>query len=76
MKKNIRYFVGFFYALGLLAGAAQVQAKETLTVGYLPILDHLALLVSHTQDNASFRDVEIKPRLFKSWPAMTGALKG
>ncbi len=49
--------------------------KVELQVGYLPILDHLALLVSHTKDNNSFQHVTIKPKMFKSWREMVGALK-
>jgi NitT/TauT family transport system substrate-binding protein len=50
-------------------------AKTTINVGYLPILDHLTLLVSHAQDNDAFKRVEIQPKLFKSWVEMVGALK-
>lgn len=50
-------------------------AKTTLTVGYLPILDHLTLLVSHANDNDSFENITIKPKMFKSWKGMVGALK-
>ncbi|MDM8545633.1 ABC transporter substrate-binding protein [Candidatus Venteria ishoeyi] len=62
-------------AFMLLATTTAVSAKTTLKVGYLPILDHLTLLVSHVQDNKNFQQVDIKPKLFKSWGAMTGALK-
>ena len=55
--------------------SANSFAKTTLTVGYLPILDHLTLLVSHAKDNASFKDIEIEPKMFKSWKEMMGALK-
>jgi len=52
-----------------------VNAETTLKVGYLPILDHLTLLVSHTQDNEAFKEVKIEPKMFKSWRGMVGALK-
>lgn len=75
MNKSPRYLSALVCSLGLLFGSLQIQAKETLTVGYLPILDHLTLLVSHSRDNASFREVEISPKLFRSWGEMAGALK-
>ena len=49
--------------------------KIELRVGYLPILDHLTLLVSHAKDNDSFQQINIKPRMFKAWRSMAGALK-
>jgi len=51
------------------------HAKTTLKVGYLPVLDHLTLLVSHAHDNATFQQVEIHPKMFKTWPELAGALK-
>jgi NitT/TauT family transport system substrate-binding protein len=60
--------------VGIL-GAWPVAAKTTLQVGYLPILDHLTLLVSHAHDNALFKDVNIEPRQFKSWDELSGALQ-
>jgi len=50
-------------------------AKETLRVGYLPIMDHLILPVSHALDNPIYQHIEIKPRLFKKWRDVAGALK-
>ncbi|MCU7835480.1 MAG: ABC transporter substrate-binding protein [gamma proteobacterium symbiont of Taylorina sp.] len=50
-------------------------AKEPLRVGYLPILDHLPLVVSHAQDNSSFKHVDVQTKKFKSWKKMVGALK-
>jgi len=41
----------------------------------LPILDHLTLLVSHAKDNDSFQHVTIKPKMFRSWREMVGALQ-
>ncbi|MBE9562928.1 MAG: ABC transporter substrate-binding protein, partial [Proteobacteria bacterium] len=49
--------------------------KVELRVGYLPILDHLTLLVSHAKDNDSFKQINITPRMFKAWRSMAGALK-
>ncbi len=54
---------------------AYAANKVELRVGYLPILDHLTLLVSHAKDNDSFQHVNVKPKLFKSWRGMVGALK-
>lgn len=52
-----------------------VFSKTTLRTGYLPILDHLALMVSHARDNDSFRHIRIEPRMFRRWSAAAGALK-
>lgn len=60
--------------LSLLLAFA-VQAKEPLKVGYLPILDHLALVVSHSRDNSSYKDVEVIPQKFQGWGNMVGALR-
>lgn len=60
--------------VGLLTSNTSL-AKETLRVGYLPIMDHLILPVSHALDNPSYQHIEIKPRLFKKWRDVAGALK-
>lgn len=52
----------------------EVHARTTLRVGYLPILDHLALVVSHAKDNESFREVDVEIKMFKRWDDMVGAL--
>jgi len=52
-----------------------VFSKTTLKTGYLPILDHLTLTVSHAGDNDSFRHIRIEPRMFRQWSAAAGALK-
>jgi NitT/TauT family transport system substrate-binding protein len=70
-KRLICLMVAIIFAIG----STTTWAKTTLKVGYLPILDHLALLVSHAQDNDAFKQVEIQPKLFKSWAEMVGALK-
>lgn len=61
--------------LGLVGFPAVAVPKKTLTVGYIPILDHLVLAVSHFQDNRSFPSINVEPRLFKSWRSVAGALK-
>ncbi|GEM_PF-686572 len=73
--------------VGGLAGAA-LPAQEhppatviaplnrlELNAGYLPILDHLPLLVSHARDSGGFQHITVTPKLFKSWDEMQGALK-
>lgn len=64
-------------ALGLssLGFPAIVHAKTTLKMAYIPILDHFAMLMSHARDNDSFKSINIEPVLFKSWDALSGALK-
>lgn len=49
--------------------------KTAMKVGYLPILDHLAVLVSHARDNSSLKNISIEPMMFKSWESLAGALK-
>ncbi len=49
--------------------------KTDLKIGYIPILDHLTLIVSHARDNNAFRKIQIEPKLFKSWKTVAGALK-
>ncbi len=64
-------------ALGLssLGFPAISIGKTTMKVGYIPILDHFAMLISHARDNASFKAIDIEPVQFKSWDALAGALK-
>lgn len=64
-------------ALGLSSlGFPLIAAgKTTLKMGYIPILDHFALLMSHARDNSSFKAIDIEPVQFKSWDALAGALK-
>jgi NitT/TauT family transport system substrate-binding protein len=50
-------------------------AKEVLRVGYMPIMDHLILPVSHALDHQQYQQLEVKPRLFKKWSELIGALK-
>jgi len=52
-----------------------VRSGTTLKVGYLPILDHLTLLVSHARENNALRSINVEPRSFKSWVSVAGALK-
>ncbi len=60
---------------GLLGFPAIAQNKKTLKIGYIPILDHLTLAISHHQDNGAYKRVRIEPRLFKSWNSVAGALR-
>lgn len=60
--------------LSLLISNAAL-AKEVLRVGYMPIMDHLIFPVSHALDNKQYQQVEVKPRLFKKWSELIGALK-
>lgn len=64
-------------ALGLssLGFPSIVTAKTTMKMGYIPILDHFAMLISHARDNGSFKAIDIEPVQFKSWDAISGALK-
>lgn len=64
-------------ALGLsgLTFPGIASSKINLKTGYLPILDHLTLMVSHAADNDSFEHIRIEPRMFKRWSAAAGALK-
>lgn len=50
-------------------------AKEVLRAGYLPLMDHLILPVSHVLDNQHYLHVDVEPRLFKKWSELGGALK-
>lgn len=54
--------------------AGEVHAKTTIKVGYLPILDHLPLVVSHERDNEKFKEVNVELKMFKRWDDMAGAL--
>lgn len=60
---------------GIIGFPAIVRAKTDLRVGYIPILDHMTLMVSHARDNDGFKTVNVKPRMFKSWSSLKGALK-
>jgi NitT/TauT family transport system substrate-binding protein len=74
MKNIIKYLIILFIYFSLLGNANAAQ-KIQLKVGYLPILDHLTLLVSHHQDRCTFEQIKIQPKLFKAWREMVGALK-
>jgi NitT/TauT family transport system substrate-binding protein len=74
----MKTFVKLFLIIIILAfsiGPSIALTRTHLKVGYLPILDHLALLVSHANDRCSFQYVEIEPKMFKAWGEMVGALK-
>jgi len=53
----------------------KANVEIVLNVGYLPILDHLTLLVSHIWDSSIFKRIVIRPRKFKSWNSMSVALE-
>ena len=59
----------------LLIISTNVFAKETMKVGYLPILDHLILAVSHERENELFKEVDVEPKMFKKWDELAGAIK-
>jgi len=50
-------------------------AKSKIKVGYIPILDHLTLAVSHARDRKVFKHIELQPILFRSWYSLAGALQ-
>jgi NitT/TauT family transport system substrate-binding protein len=74
MKTLTKYF-SILVILTLSIGYTNALTKTHLKVGYLPILDHLTLLVSHAKDRCTFQQVEIEPKMFKAWGEMVGALK-
>jgi NitT/TauT family transport system substrate-binding protein len=73
--KTLAKFVSIIIITTLSIGYTNALTKTHLKVGYLPILDHLTLLVSHSKDRCTFRQVEIEPKMFKAWGEMVGALK-
>lgn len=75
MTNFIKYIIIILFGYLSVLGHVNAAPKLQLKVGYLPILDHLTLLVSHHQDNDTFEQVEIQPKLFKAWREMVGALK-
>ncbi len=52
-----------------------VKAQQHIKVGYLPIVDHLTLAVSHAQQKKPLKHFDVEPRMFKSWRSISGALK-
>lgn len=62
-------------SLGRIGFPSLVHAKTTLKIGYLPILDHLSLVVAHARENNMYKHINIEPRLMKSWGSVAGALK-
>lgn len=59
----------------LLIMPTNAVAKATMKVGYLPILDHLTLAVSHERENELFKEVDVEPKMFKKWDELAGAIK-
>ena len=45
-----------------------------ITIGYLPILDHLILGVAEENSGAYFRQTEIKSLQFSNWKDVSDAL--
>lgn len=66
---------GVAMGLGAFAAPAIAASKKVMTIGYIPILDHMVLLASHFRDNSALSGIEIEPRLFKSWSSAAGALE-
>ncbi len=60
---------------GVMGFPSIAYAKTDLKVGYIPILDHITLAVSHTNDNENFKNINVIPKLYKSWSSIAGALK-
>lgn len=75
MKIFTVYFVMIMFVWSMSLGYVHADTRTLLKVGYLPILDHLTLLVSHAKDSCAFQEVEVKPKMFKAWREMVGALK-
>jgi NitT/TauT family transport system substrate-binding protein len=63
----------YLILLLLLLSVFKVLAKESINVGYLPILDHLPLVVAHANDNEKSMHINVIPKKFKSWSRMVGA---
>lgn len=66
---------GAALGMGLLGFPALAASRKMATIGYIPILDHLILGVSHAKDGSVFNKFQVEPRLFKSWRAIAGALE-
>ena len=62
-------------ALNLSSVPVNADTVTHLRVGYLPIIDHLTLLVSHANERCAYEQVEVEPKMFKAWREMVGALK-
>lgn len=62
------------FGLGIAGFPAVVHSRNRMRVGYIPILDHLLLGVSHEYDNVSFKHIDIEPVKFKRWDEVAGAL--
>lgn len=73
---NFRKFFPWLGAilLGFLWFQHGSAAPRELKVGYLPILDHLPLMVSHATDAKEFEHIQVTPKMFTSWREMVGAL--
>ena len=79
MKSHRRTHLAACIALTLawlgIAPALQAESatgKPTLTIGYLPITDHLTIIA---KERKTFTQSELKPVKFGSWPELAEALK-
>lgn len=70
MRKQLFTILGILF----LITSTSVFAKTTLRVGYLPILDHITLVVSYEKDNKTFKEVDVELKIFKRWDELAGAL--
>jgi len=73
IRKTISGCVGV--SAGITGFPSVIHAKTTLRAGYIPILDHAVLMVSHANDNNHFKKTDVIPKLFKFWRSMAGALR-
>ena len=55
-----------------IVGSVFAGARVTIKIGYLPLSDHLLMIAAEREQ---FRNVEIKPVKFSSWPEIAEALK-
>ncbi len=60
---------------GIIGFPSVIHAKTVLHAGYIPILDHVTLMVSHATDNNHFKKINVIPKPFKSWNCAIGALR-
>ncbi|MBF0162397.1 MAG: ABC transporter substrate-binding protein [Magnetococcales bacterium] len=58
-----------------MAAPAIARPTKNLTIGYIPILDHLLLGAAHAREQQALTGITIDPRLFKSWSSLAGALE-
>jgi NitT/TauT family transport system substrate-binding protein len=76
-SRRTHFFAFIALTLACLGPAPVVRAesstpKPTLTIGYLPITDHLTIIA---KERKTFTQSELKPVKFGSWPELAEALK-